>query len=230
MALGPTYTYDAQLISPGVNLTLTGVGTPNLTASYSDFGSVGGAAKAHCTISIDYSNIEYVINSDNSISVTGHIAGGVLVRTSTGVPLAQYQQVTAWFNNQLVFDQLIQTDSSGTYPLNIPSTFEVTIPPSLNPQPQWPAAIHFKNDNTTSTARPDEFYFGLGITNPNPPDYRPGERKSGQQWLSHNRNGGNANVLVNGTWTEMRTITGTGNPPLIRRSNAWINQAKLGVE
>ena len=52
MAVGPTYRYDANLLSPGVDLTLTGVGTPNLTATYSDFGGVGEAEslKARCTI------------------------------------------------------------------------------------------------------------------------------------------------------------------------------------
>lgn len=229
MAVGPIYTYDAQLINPGVDLALTGVGTPNLTATYGDYGS-GGPKKADCVISIGYNNIQYVINGDNSITVTGEITGGTLVRTATGVSDTHSQEITVWFNNQQVFYQIVSTASSGTYDLNIPRNFSVTIPPSTNPQPQWPAAIHYKNHNTVSTNPPDEFYFGLGITNPNPPDYRPGERKSGQQWVSHNRNGGSANILANGTWTEMRTISGTGNPPLIRRNGSWVNQDKIGVE
>ena len=83
MAVGPTYTYDAHMISPGVDLTLTGVGTPNLTATYGDYGGVGEAEslKARCTISINYTNIQYTINDDNSITVTGEISGGVLTRT-----------------------------------------------------------------------------------------------------------------------------------------------------
>lgn len=229
MAVGPTYTYDAQMINPGTDLALTGIGTPNLTATYGDYGS-GGAKKASCVLSIGYNNIQYVINDDNSIIVTGEITGGTLVRTATGVSDDDSQEITVWFNNQQVFYQVVSTASSGTYDLNIPNTFSVTIPPSTNPQPQWPAAIHYKNHNTVSPYPPDEFYFGLGITNPNPPDYRPGERKSGQQWVSHNRNGGSANVLVNGTWTEMRTISGTGNPPLIHRDGGWVNQAKIGAE
>lgn len=229
MAVGPIYTYDAQLINPGVDLALTGVGTPNLTATYGDYGG-GGSKKADCVISIGYNNIQYVINGDNSITVTGEITGGTLVRTATGVSDTHSQEITVWFNNQQVFYQIVSTASSGTYDLNIPRNFSVTIPPSTNPQAQWPAAIHYRNHNTVSASPPDEFYFGLGITNPNPPDYRPGERKSGQQWVSHNRNGGSANILVNGTWTEMRTISGTGNPPLIRRSGSWVNQDKIGVE
>ena len=229
MAVGPTYIYDAQMINPGTDLALTGIGTPNLTATYGDYGS-GGAKKASCVLSIGYNNIQYVINDDNSIIVTGEITGGTLVRTATGVSDDDSQEITVWFNNQQIFYQVVSTASSGTYDLNIPNTFSVTIPPSTNPQPQWPAAIHYKNHNTVSPYPPDEFYFGLGITNPNPPDYRPGERKSGQQWVSHNRNGGSANVLVNGTWTEMRTISGTGNPPLIHRDGGWVNQAKIGAE
>ena len=231
MAVGPTYTYNANLLSPGVDLTLTGVGTPNLTATYGDYGGVGEAEslKARCTISINYTNIQYTINDDNSITVTGEISGAVLTRTSVASSTNK-QEITAWFNNQQVFYQIVDTGASGTYDLNIPDTFSVTIPPSTNPQYSWPASIHFKNHNTGSSHAPDEFNLGLGILNPNPPDYRPGKRKSGQQWVSHNRNGGSANVLVNGAWTEMRTISGTGNPPLIRRNNSWVNQSKIGVE
>ena len=231
MAVGPTYTYDAHMISPGVDLALTGVGTPNLTATYSDYGGVGEAEslKARCTISISYTNIQYTINNDNSITVTGEISGGVLTRTLVASSTNK-QEITAWFNNQQVFYQIVDTGSSGTYDLNLPNTFSVTIPPSTNPQYSWPASIHFKNHNTGSSHAPDEFNLGLGILNPNPPDYRPGERKSEQQWLSHNRNGGSANVMVHGAWTEMRTISGTGNPPLIRRNNSWVNQSKIGVE
>lgn len=231
MAVGPTYRYDANLLSPGVDLALTGAGTPNLTATYSDFGGVGEAEslKARCTISISYTNIQYTINNDNSITVTGEISGGVLTRTSVASSTNK-QEITAWFNNQQVFYQIVDTGSSGTYDLNIPNTFSVTIPPSTNPQYSWPASIHFKNHNTRSSHAPDEFNLGLGILNPNPPDYRPGKRKSGQQWVSHNRNGGSANVLVNGAWTEMRTLSGTGNPPLIHRNNSWVNQDKIGVE
>lgn len=231
MAVGPTYKYDANLLSPGVDLALNGVGTPNLTATYSDYGGVGEAEspKARCTISISYTNIQYTINDDNSITVTGEISGGTLTRTLVASSTNK-QEITAWFNNQQVFYQIVDTGSSGTYDLNIPNTFSVTIPPSTNPQYSWPASIHFKNHNTRSTKAPDEFNLGLGILNPNPPDYRPGERKSGQQWVSHNRNGGSANVMAHGTWTEMRTLSGTGNPPLIRRNNSWVNQAKIGVE
>ena len=231
MAVGPTYRYDANLLSPGVDLTLTGAGTPNLTATYSDYGGVSEAEslKARCTISISYTNIQYTINNDNSITVTGEISGGTLTRTLVASSTNK-QEITAWFNNQQVFYQIVDTGSSGTYDLNIPNTFSVTIPPSTNPQYSWPASIHFKNHNTRSSHAPDEFNLGLGILNPNPPDYRPGKRKSGQQWVSHNRNGGSANVMVHGAWTEMRTISGTGNPPFIRRNNSWVNQAKIGVE
>ena len=231
MAVGPTYRYDANLLSPGVDLTLTGAGTPNLTATYSDYGGVSEAEslKARCTISISYTNIQYTINNDNSITVTGEISGGTLTRTLVASSTNK-QEITAWFNNQQVFYQIVDTGSSGTYDLNIPNTFSVTIPPSTNPQYSWPASIHFKNHNTRSSHAPDEFNLGLGILNPNPPDYRPGKRKSGQQWVSHNRNGGSANVMVHGAWTEMRTISGTGNPPLIRRNNSWVNQSKIGVE
>lgn len=236
MAQGPTYKYDANLLSPGVDLTLTGVGTPNLTAAYGDYGGVSEAEslKARCTISINYANIQYTINNDNSITVTGEISGGVLTRTLVASSTNK-QEITAWFNNQQVFYQIVDTGSSGTYDLNIPDTFSVTIPPSTNPQYSWPASIHFKNHNTGSSKPPDEFNLGLGILNPNPPDYRPGAiLDANAVWQSHNRSGGKAHILKpNNTWSEMRTLeggTGMGNPPSIRLNNKWANQRKIGKE
>lgn len=231
----PEFTYDAQLITPGVDLTLTGVGTPNLTASYGDYGSAGGTKKASCVINIDYSDVSWVRNNNNSITVSGNISTVYLNRTATGVSCNEYQEVTTWFNNQQIFHQLIYTASSGTYNLGVPSKFSVTIPASTNPQTQWVAAIRFKNDNTSTAATPDEFYFGLGIKNPNPPDYLPGATlDSGSLWQSHNRSGGKAHILAStGKWNEMRTTDGlssAGDPPSIRLSNKWLNQRKLGKE
>lgn len=233
MASAPIFTYDAYIISPGFYLALTGQGTPNLTATYGDYGGIGEVVdlKARCTISISYSDIQYTINNDNSITVTGNITGANLVRTFVKSS-SNSQEETAWFNDQQTFHQIIGTSQAGTWDLNIPNTFSVTIPPSNNPQFQWPAAIHFKNHNTGTSNPPDEFYFGIGIKNPNPPDYRPGEDRQ-NSWKSHNRSGGKANILVSGTWTEMRTNdggAGTGNPPYIRTNGNWINQRKLGEE
>lgn len=234
MAQAPIIQYDAHIISPGYNLVVTSSGG-NVTATYDDFPTDASGVVAHCTLSISYTNVQWVINSDNSVTVTGEISGGTLVRTATGVSSSQSQLITTKFNGAQTFSQTVSTASSGTYNLNIPNSFSVTIPPSLNPQPQGPAAIEFKNDNTTSTNPPDEFFLGVIITNPNPPDYRPGAiLDSGGIWQSHNRSGGEAHILTNGgTWQEMRTIgspTDMGNPPSIRKNNDWYNQAKIGKE
>lgn len=235
MAVGPVFTYDAYIISPGVDLTLTGVGTPYLTATYGDYGGQAevGGLKATCTIIINYTNIQYTINNDNSITVSGDINGGILRRQYVSSSNNQ-QELTSWFNNQQTFHQIIGTSQAGTWDLNIPNTFSVTIPPSMSPQTQWPAAIHYKNHNTRTTLPPDEFYFGLGILNPNPPDYRPGAIRDNAVWQSHNRANGEAHILgANNRWIEMRTLdggSGFGNPPSIRKNDKWTNQRKLGKE
>lgn len=231
MALPPVITYDAHIVSPGTDLTLTGQGTPNLTAAYGDYGE-GGAKKADCVISISYANVSYTINDDNSITVEGDITGDTLVRTATGVSSTHDQTIRASFNGQQTFSQTVATASSGTYNLNIPDHFSVTIPPSNNPQPAYPAAIEFYNA-TTGTYSPDQFYLGIIITNPNPPDYRPGSTWNGSSWVSHNRSAGKANIFTGSNWREMRTQdggTGTGNPPTIRHSSEWKNQRKTGTE
>lgn len=235
MALDPIINYDAHIISPGVNLTLYGVGTPNLRAEYDDFGLSGvPSVIAHCSLSINYENITWVINNNNSITVSGNITGAQLVRTATGTSDAGKQTIRAYFNTFKKFETVVDTDSSGTYDLNIPNSFSVTIPPSNDPQPQYPASIEFYNA-VTGTLGPDRFYLGIIITNPNPPDYRPGAiRNSGGTWLSHNRSGGEVHILTSGgTWKEERTSdggVGHDNPPSIRKDNSWFNQRRIGKE
>lgn len=230
MAQGPIINYDAYIISPGTDLTLTGQGTPNLTASYGDYGE-GGAKKADCVIGINYTDINYTINNDNSITVTGRINGAILTRVSTGVQSTHNQTIRAYFNGNQTFEAVVATDSSGTYDLNIPDTFSVTIPPSNNPQPAYPAAIEFYNA-TTGTYSPDRFYLGIIITNPNPPDYRPGAIWDGSSWQSHNRSNGATNVWNGSEWQTMRTVNGdgatTGDPPYIYNGSNWANMRRIG--
>lgn len=66
-------------------------------------------------------------------------------------------------------------------------------------------------------------------------DYRPGATlDSNSLWQSHNRNSGKAHILGSDSkWKEMRTIGSPnekGNPPSIRKNDAWFNQAKIGKE
>lgn len=61
-------------------------------------------------------------------------------------------------------------------------------------------------------------------------DYRPGQDRVDGTWKSHNRNGGHADIRVNNAWVEMKTQEGSGDPPMIRRNDSWVNQAKIGAE
>lgn len=230
----PVFTYDAKLISPGVNLTLTGVGTPNLKASYGDYGGVGEAVsiKANCEVSISYRDINWIINPDNSITVTGKISGAILKRTKTNNTSTNKQLITADFNGKQTFQATVNTNSSGTYDLNIPDEFAVTIAPGS--QSVYPAAIHFKNHNTGTSRPPDEFALGVLITNPNPPLYRPGKvLDSSNVAQSHNRATGRADIFAGNTWSfsTMGTIDGpdgTGNPPYIYHQDDKHNMRKIG--
>lgn len=235
MAQPPIINYEAHIIQPGTDLVVTGDGTPNITATYGDYGTNTYATgkKASCTVSVNYTNINWTINGDNSITVTGNINGAALVRTATGLQDNVNQLVKAWFNNGQTFEQLIPTASSGTYNLNIPNSFSVTIAPSNNPQPQYPAAIHFFNQVQVSQGGrdPDEFALGLIITNPNPPSYRAGAIWNGSSWQSHNRSGGWAGIWDGSSFREMRTVNGgtdSDNPPLLRHSSGWKNMRKTG--
>lgn len=236
MALDPIINYDANKLQPGVNLTLSGVGTPNLTAEYGDFGGAGEAVslKANCKITISYSDVTVRIDNHNNAIVEGTVTGGTLVRTKVANS-KNTQQITAWFNGKQVFQTIVNTGSSGTYQLlPTPYYFSIPLPPSDDPQPQYGPSIHFLSDNMQSSNPPDEFTLGLVVTNPNGPVYRPGKvLDNNNTWQSHNRQNGAANQLSNNnSWREMTTGGGgvqQGNPPTIAGSGAiFFNMRKIG--
>lgn len=230
----PIYKYEARIIKGGQDLQIAGAGTPNLVATYGDYVQGGGVKVADCRLPISYSNISYTLNNDNSVTVNGKITGAVLTRTSTGNPDQGVRfRFQAWFNNVKTYENTVGAGSSGTYDLNIPGSFSVTVQPRSSVSL---AAIHFYNQSPESPQYdPDEFTLGLYIENPNYPDYRPGAiLGSDGKWLSHNRSSGKAHILgANGKWKEMRTSIGhssNGNPPSIRVNDKWANQRKIGKE
>ena len=120
MALPPVITYGGRPISEGVDLHIEpdpryDHTTPHRTATYGDYGGVGESdnLKARCEVEISYSNISYVINNDNSITVSGNITGGILRRTFVASSTNR-QEITVKFNGQqtfhtipLLFDNLV---------------------------------------------------------------------------------------------------------------------------
>lgn len=95
--------------------------------------------------------------------------------------------------------------------------------------------MFFFNKNPNIQSLGDRLNLGVKFTNILPPDYRPGAiRDSNGVWQSHNRSAGTAHILTSGgTWNEMRTDgspTEMGNPPSIRKNNAWYNMAEIGKE
>lgn len=229
----PIIDYDVDVIHAGANLRVEGEGTPNITAIYDDVALVGTLAT--CRVNIQYSNVQWTLNNDNSVTVTGNITSATLTRTrvyqgSNGL----MWNIWADFNGERRFSTTVVGASSGTYSLNFPSSFSITIPPLTT---STAASVHYFNQWTQGGSdpqyQPDEFTVGLIVTNPNLPDYRPGKIWNGSAWMSHNRSAGFEKINTSSTNTrEMRTQDGgegTGNPPTIYNS-AWKNQRKIGNE
>lgn len=229
----PNIDYDVDIIHTGANLRVEGEGTPNITAIYDDVAAVGTLAT--CRVNIQYSNVQWTLNNDNSVTVTGNITSATLTRTrvyqgSSGL----MWNIWADFNGERRFSTTVVGASSGTYNLNFPSSFSITVPPLTT---STAASIHYFNQWTQGGSdpsyQPDEFTVGLIVTNPNLPDYRPGKIWDGSAWKSHNRAAGFEKVNTSPSTTrEMRTqdgSVGTGNPPTIYNA-AWKNQRKIGSE
>lgn len=232
----PILTYDAEILSPGIDLTITGAGTPNITATYTDATTAGGTPPstdlARCTVAISYADVQWTLNNDNSVTVTGRITSDTLTRTrlyqgTTGIDYMVWTE----FNGSRTFSAVVHGESSGTYDLNLPNTFSVTVPPRGRTSA---VSIHFYSRWTQPGFAPDEFTLGLIIENPNLPDYRPGKIWNGSAWVSHNRSAGFEKIYTaQATTREMRTMNGgvgTGNPPLIMHQSEFKNQRKIGNE
>lgn len=226
----PTIDYDVNIIHTGANLRVEGEGTPNITAIYDDV-TASSVTLANCRVNIQYSNVQWTLNNDNSVTITGNITSAMLTRTrayqgSSGI----MYNIWALFNGERKFSTTVIGASSGTYNLNFPASFSITVPPQTT---STAASVHYFSQWTGGTYEPDEFTVGLIVTNPNLPDYRPGKIWNGSAWLSHNRSAGFEKINTFPTNTrEMRTQdggVGTGNPPTIYSSN-WKNQRKIGNE
>ena len=184
----PTLNYDVDVIHAGANLHVEGEGTPNITAIYDDV-TASSVTLANCRVNIQYSNVQWTLNNDNSVTITGNITSATLTRTRVyqGSSGLMYN-IWADFNGERKFATTVMGASSGTYNLNFPTSFSITVPPQTT---STAASVHYFSRWTGGTYDPDEFTVGLIVTNPNLPDYRPGAiRDSNGVWQSHNRSGG----------------------------------------
>lgn len=131
-----------------------------------------------------------------------------------------------WIKNQgLVLDKY---SADGTQTFNLDITFTVT----LTGDREQPILIWNSSGAGNSTSYgwlTHQVWLSLVDL-----DYRPGATLDNGLWLSHNRGAGKAHILGGDSkWKEMRTIGSPnekGNPPSIRKNDAWFNQAKIGKE
>ena len=225
--MDPVITYDKNIQQGGVDLSVTSVSN-GVDVTYGDWtkqnGTGSNTKKSNVTFNVRYTGISHVLNSDNSITVNLTLTVGTFTRTVVATDYNRNVHVRGWIDGQVYWDftEPIITASSHA---GHSRSFSVTVPPLGT---SWLASVHFLNDMIEESPD-DEFDVGMRIYNPNPPDYRPGQHLVSGAWQSHNRSAGKANIMRTGSWATMRTITGSGDPPLIRKSGAWVNQAKIGA-
>ena len=186
------------------------------------------------------------IDEHNNMTVTVHTVINSIVRSA-------YQGDPNACANNIVTDIIIRRQAGGTVLARYNNqnfatyttvasnvdlgTTTFTLAPGQNLNR---STVHYTNDAHFTGGGQEGLYddvFRMGITFKNilPADYRPGATlDSSSVWQSHERTGGKAHILTSGgTWSEMRTVgspTDLGNPPSIRKGDAWYNMAKLGKE
>ena len=221
--------YSKRIIAGGEDLTVTTVSN-GVDARYGDWtnGGSGMKKRSEVTFNIRYSNITQSLQPDNSIKVEFDVVVSTFTRTFVSAGFNATTRVEAVLDYVKYWDFQEQIEQSSSH-AGFSRHFSFFVAPLTT---SWAGALWFKNKFTTIQGTPgDEFDIGVSVYNPNPPDYRPGKQLHSGVWQSHNRSGGKADVRVNGAWVTMRTQdgpTGTGNPPLIRRSDEWKNQSKIG--
>ena len=116
------------------------------------------------------------------------------------------------------------------------SSYTFTLAPGQNlyrPSIYFRANVSGHDDDVIPSIYVDLMGLGVSIRNVQLADYRPGKTKTTNDWLSHNRSSGWAGVYDGTSFKEMRTLDGgigTGNPPLIKHSDAWRNMRLIGAE
>lgn len=168
------------------------------------------------------------LNSVVRDSVIGYPGGGLRSlyarRESGGAVLWQHQ------NDRIDSAHTILSSAVGL------GTYSFTLAPGEEAQR---GSVYFLNAVPGHESDPlpsiyvDALWIGKAFKNILPADYRPGQVWDGARWLSHNRDGGAANIQCSGSWVEMRTVAGgegTDNPPLIYHPAGWRNQREIGAE
>lgn len=223
----PVITYSHNITQGGQDLVVSTVSN-GVNASYGDWTGVPNVRRSIVDFFVRYVEISHVVNTDNSITVTFTVqisSRGRTVTNSGGPNLNA--TTTASVAGEQFWNITEPVTVASTHP-GVIRTKSVTVPPLGS---SWQAGVYYFN-TIASLGLNDEFSVGMNIYNPNPPDYRPGQRMVAGVWQSHNRSGGVANKRAGGAWSTMRTSnggTGTGDPPYLITAGVWRNQRKIGA-
>lgn len=214
----------------------TSSGSLDVGLSWRILGTTGGGGENFCAYENVVGSISVVSarNNDNSINVT---LTKTITSTNYSVSKPGEQVVGATFtggsfNADTVYSTHTKADGEA-----VGDSFTVHTETRTEPVSLTVAASTNSSETVFASMRESatntKVWRDVRVVNTLPPDYRPGQRLISGTWQSHNRNGGMCHRRVNGQWVEMRTENGgvgTGNPPLIRRNNTWVNQKKIGQE
>lgn len=215
--------YNKNVIQNAMDLNVTSVSN-GVDVTYGDYTGTPLEHRSNSSFDIRYNNISQTLNSNNSVTVSFDVVISAVTRAVLPGTWTDTAHVTASIDGYTFWNHTESITQPSTHP-GYSRSFSVNVLPL---QTSWLASVHFYNDMSQSD---DEFYVGMRIYNPNPPDYRPGMHRVGGSWQSHNRGAGKADKRQGGSWGTMRTQDGpggTGNPPLIRRDGVWRNQSKIG--
>ena len=215
-----TYYYNDSTCSSNANSSRTSVSiTDSWTVDIDEHNNM------NVTVHTVIDSISRAAYQGNPNSCANNIVTDIIVRRYSGGP------ILARYDNQ-------NFTTYGTVASNVDlGTYTFTLAPG---QDANRSTVHYTNDAHFTGGGQEGLYddvFRMGITFKNilPADYRPGATlDSSSVWQSHERTGGKAHILTSGgTWREMRTVgspTDLGNPPSIRKNDAWYNMAKIGKE
>lgn len=139
--------------------------------------------------------------------------------------LIEHQQnaVSLYTKNQGYILQSNQEVKSWTYPFD--TTYTMPLTGDENQTVLWYTETGVGSSGYGWTPRPFATLIDFS--------YRPGYSIGNGVELSHNREGGAANILGNGSWNTMRTMSGgiySDDPPFIKHPTGYKNMRRIGQE
>lgn len=224
---------NAGVINGAVDLALSRISEDTIQFDYGDY--IMGGIKSRVTGRVKITPTEEVRMPDNTVMIKLHIQYLSFYRTLINSGHNCYTVRIHIYASQDRSNEIFHFDDNAcgtSKDMPTPSfDLQVYIPPRQTVHAGF--GRYWNQITSLSHPKEDEFNGGISLYNPLRAGYQPGMQRHGNEWLSHDRVGGQCLYMgPYGRRTVMWTRGGdenqVGDPPSYRTADAWRNMKKIG--